>query len=190
MKEIEAIVHSIYPLSGHSLTQIKDLIEYQECKKGNTFIEKGKHDYYEYFLIEGVCRSYVLNPEGEEITIAFFNPGNVLSPFVTRTVDGISNINFQSLTNIRIGVMNASKFLDLMVDHLDAREFGNMVLKIELQNKVEKEIGQASMTAKERLINFREKYPLLENLVPHTTIATYLGITNISLSRLRKELLL
>ena len=76
-----------------------------------------------------------------------------------------------------------------MVDHLDTREFGNMVLKLELQNKVEKEIGHASLTAKDRLLKFREKYPLLENLVPHTTIATYLGITNISLSRLRKELI-
>jgi hypothetical protein len=85
--------------------------------------------------------------------------------------------------------MDASKFLSLMVDHLDAREFGNMVLKIELKNKVEKEIGHASLTAKERLLKFREQYALLENLVPHTTIATYLGITNISLSRLRKELL-
>ena len=85
--------------------------------------------------------------------------------------------------------MDASKFLDLMVDHLDAREFGNMVLKIELKNKVEKEIGQASLTAKERLLKFREQYSSLENLVPHTTIATYLGITNISLSRLRRDLL-
>jgi CRP-like cAMP-binding protein len=55
--------------------------------------------------------------------------------------------------------------------------------------KVEKEIGLASFTAKKRLIRFREQYALLENLIPHTDIATYLGITNISLSRLRKELL-
>ena len=76
-----------------------------------------------------------------------------------------------------------------MVNHMDTREFGNMVLKIELQNKVDKEIGHASLTARERLLKFREQFSLLENLVPHTTIASYLGITNISLSRLRKELI-
>ena len=189
MKEIEDIINSIYQVSGHSLKQIIDLVEYQEYKKGSCFIEKGTHNYYEYFLVDGICRSFVLSPEGEEISIAFFNPGTVLSPFVTRTVEDISNINFQALTDIKVGTMDASKFLSLMVDHLDAREFGNMVLKIELQNKVDKEIGHASLTAKERLLKFREQYALLENLVPHTTIATYLGITNISLSRLRKELL-
>ena len=189
MKETEQIIKSIYPLSVNSLNQVIDLIEYEEYKKGSCFIEKEKHNYHEYFLLDGICRSYVLNPEGEEITIAFFNPGSVLSPYVTRTVNGISNLNFQALTDLKVGIMDASEFLRLMVDHLDTREFGNMVLKLELQNKVEKEIGNASLTAKERLLRFREQYPLLENMVPHTTIATYLGITNISLSRLRKELL-
>ena len=176
-------------MSVSSTNQIIDIIEYEEYKKGSCFIEKGSHNYHEYFLLDGICRSFVLNPEGEEITIAFFNPGTVLSPFVTRTVSEISNLSFQALTDIKVGIMDASEFLGLMVEHLDAREFGNMVLKIELQNKVEKEIGHASLTARERLLKFREEYPLLENMVPHTTIATYLGITNISLSRLRKELL-
>lgn len=189
MEDIEEIVRSIYPVSGHSMNLIKDLIEFQEQEKGQIFIELGSHDQSEYFILDGICRSYILSPEGEEITIAFFTAGDVLSPYVTRTVRGISNLNFQALTGLTLGTMDADKFLDLMVEVLDIREFGNMVLKLELMNKVEKEIGHASLTARERLLKFREKYPLLENLVPHTTIATYLGITNISLSRLRKELL-
>jgi CRP-like cAMP-binding protein len=189
MKDIAEIINAIYPISGDSLNKIIDITDYREYNKGTCFIEKGTHDYNEYFLLDGICRSYLLNPEGEEITIAFFKPGSVLSPYVTRTVEGISNLNFQALTDIHVGIMDASIFLDLMVEHLDIRDFGNMVLKLELQNKVEKEIGHASLTAKERLLKFREEYTLLENLVPHTTIATYLGITNISLSRLRKELI-
>ena len=152
-------------------------------------MKKGNAKTTNIFLLDGICRSYVLNPEGEEITIAFFKPGTVLSPWVTRTVHEISNLNFQALTDIHVGILDASRFLDLMVEHLDIREFGNMVLKLELKSKVEKEIRHASLTAKERLLKFREEYALLENLVPHTTIATYLGITNISLSRLRKELI-
>lgn len=176
MEIIEKIIRSIYPVSGHSMNLIKDLVEHQEQEKGNCFIEQGKHNQSEYFVLVGICRSFLLSPEGEEITIAFFTPGDVLSPFVTRTVNGISNLNFQALTGVTLGTMDADKFQDLMVDVLDIREFGNMVLKLELMNKVEKEIGHASLTARERLLIFREKYPMLENLVPHTTIATYLGI--------------
>ena len=188
MERIEEIFNTVYPISMDSLKKVLDITEYAGINKGATFIEIDKRNNYEYYLLDGICRSYVLNPEGEEITIAFFKPGSVLSPWVTRTVDGISNLNFQALTDIQVGIMDASLFLDLMVEYLDIREFGNMVLKLELKRKVEKELGQASLTAKERLLKFREEYTLLENLVPHTTIATYLGITTISLSRLRKEL--
>jgi hypothetical protein len=63
------------------------------------------------------------------------------------------------------------------------------VLRAELLKKVQKEIGMASLAGKERLLQFRKEFPMLENLVPHTDIATYLGITNITLSRLRRELI-
>lgn len=188
MNELKAIIDAVYPLSDTSLRQISDVTEYLNCQVGECFIEKGKRNSREYFIMEGICRSYLINPEGEEITISFFNAKSVLSPFVTRTVNGISNLNFQALTNLKIGVIDSSLFEEMMVNNLEIREFGNMVLKMELKKKVDKEIGMASFTARERLIKFREEYRILENLVPHSAIATYLGITNVSLSRLRKDL--
>lgn len=76
-----------------------------------------------------------------------------------------------------------------MVVNLEIRAWGNEVLKHELALKVKREIQLASLNAKGRLLKFREQFPLLENLVPHPAIASYLGITNVSLSRLRKETL-
>lgn len=189
MKEIikDIVLHTV-PMSATSLEAIIDIVEYVEYQKNEIFIEKGKRNSREYFVLEGVCRSFLLNPEGEEITISFFTGQSVLSPFTTRTYNGLSNVNFQALTPLKMGVMDADTFEKFMVDNLEIREFGNIVLRNELKQKVEKEIGMASLTAKERLIKFREQYPLLENLIPHTTISTYLGITNISLSRLRNEL--
>ncbi len=175
-------------MSETSLAAIVDIVEYIEYQKEELFIRESKRNFNEYFIIEGVCRSFLFNPEGEEITISFFTDNTIISPYTTRISNGLSNLNFQALTPLKLGVMNAATFEELMVDDLEIREFGNRVLRDELSHKVEKEIGMASLSAKERLIKFREQYPLLENLIPHTTISTYLGITNISLSRLRSEL--
>jgi CRP-like cAMP-binding protein len=189
MKDITRnILLSICPMSEISLEAILDIVEFIEFQKDEVFIEKSKRNSYEYFVLEGVCRSFLLNPEGEEITISFFTDSSVISPYTTRTSNGFSNLNFQALTPLKLGVMDASRFEEFMVENLEIREFGNRVLRKELNQKVEKEIGMASLTAKERLLRFREKYPILENLIPHTTISSYLGITNISLSRLRNEL--
>ena len=183
------LVNKVSPVSEVSLDLISDLIVIEDYEKGDLFINRGKKNNKEYFVYEGVCRSFLLSPEGEEVTISYFLEGSVLSPNKTRTANQISHLNFQALTNITVASLNADKFEQLMINHMDIREFGNMVLQNELLAKVEKEIALASLNAKERLILFREKYHFLENLISHVDIASYLGITNISLSRLRKELM-
>jgi CRP-like cAMP-binding protein len=188
-RKVKNIIDSIYPLSEKSFLKIEKLLEYKTFKKGEIFILKNSRDENEYFVLEGVCKSYLMNPEGEDITISFFKENSILSPHSIRTSKNISNIYFKALTNLQLAAVNAQKFEYLMIENDDVRAFANTVLHNELILKVQKEIGLASLSAKERLLAFRKKNSLLENLVPHTDIASYLGITNISLSRLRKELL-
>jgi CRP-like cAMP-binding protein len=183
------LVNKVSPVSEGSLDLMSDLIVVEVYEKGDMFIDRGKKNNKEYFVYEGVCRSFLLSPEGEEVTISYFLEGDVLSPNKTRTANQISHLNFQALTKVTVASLNAEKFEQLMINQIDIREFGNMVLQNELLAKVEKEIALASLNAKERLILFREKYHFLENLISHVDIASYLGITNISLSRLRKGLL-
>jgi len=183
------LINKVSPVSEGSLDLVNDLILIEVYEKGDVFIDRGKRNNKEYFVYEGICRSFLLSPESEEVTISYFLEGSVLSPNKTRTANQISHLNFQALTKLTLASLNADKFEQLMINHIDIREFGNMVLQNELLTKVEKEIGLASLNAKERLILFRKKYHFLENLISHVDIASYLGITNISLSRLRKGLM-
>jgi CRP-like cAMP-binding protein len=183
------LINKVSPVSEGSLDLLSDLILVEVYEKGDVFIDRGIKNNKEYFVYEGVCRSFLLSPEGEEVTISYFLEGSVLSPNKTRTANQISHLNFQALTKLTVASLDADKFEQLMIKYIDIREFGNMVLQNELLAKVEKEIGLASLSAKERLILFREKHHFLENLISHVDIASYLGITNVSLSRLRKELM-
>lgn len=185
---VKNIINKISPISDKSFLEIERLLEFESYPKGETFISKNKRNDNEYFVLNGICKSYLINPEGEEITISFFVENSILSPHSTRVSNNKSSHYFKALTELEVASINAIAFEKLMIDNLEIRNFGNAVLQLELQSKVEKEIGLASFTAKERLIAFRQKHKGLENLIPHTDIASYLGITNISLSRLRKDL--
>jgi CRP-like cAMP-binding protein len=187
-EEVKKIIHRIFPITENSFQLIKELLIPESYKKGETFIQRNKRNEKEYFILSGVCKSYLINPEGDEITISLFTENSVLSPFQIRTSKGISNLNFKALTDLELATIDAKEFEWMMINNLEIRNFGNTVLRNELSQKVEKEIGLASLTAKERLLKFREQFPMLENLIPHTDIASYLGITNISLSRLRSDL--
>lgn len=186
---IKEIIDSIYPISANSIKEIEPLLQIEDVKKGETFVKRNQRNKNEYFVLDGVCRSYLINPEGEEITISFFTSKSILSPYTTRTIVEKSVLNFQALTEVKIVSIDAIEFEKLMIENLEIRNFANTVLRDELAKKINKEIGLASLTAKERLIKFRNQFPMLENLVPHPDIASYLGITNISLSRLRRDLM-
>ena len=189
MKEtVKNIINGVYPISARAFEEIENLLEIASYSKGVTFISKNKREKKEYFVLKGICKSYLINPAGEEITISFFLENTILSPHSTRTSNKISTHYFKSLTDVELASIDAGRFEQLMIENTEIRSFGNAVLQNELKSKVEKEIALASLSAKERLIEFRRKYRGLENLIPHTDIASYLGITNISLSRLRKEL--
>lgn len=185
---IKEIINSIYPISENSLKEIESKMEKVTIAKGETFINRNRRDNKEYFVLDGICRSYLVNPEGEEITISFFTKSSIISPFSTRTENEISLLNFQAVTELLIGAIDARLFEKLMIENKEIRHFGNAVLQNELKKKIAKEIGLASLSAKERLLNFRTDFPNLENQIPHTIIASYLGITSISLSRLRGDL--
>jgi len=186
--KVKNIINQYYPISEKSFHEIEKLLVPETYQKGDVFIAENKENHKEYFVLNGICKSYVINPDGTEITISFFIEGKVLSPHSIRTPKGISNQNFKALTEMKLASVNAVEFRNLMIRNPEIRTFANTVLQNELILKVDKEIGLASLSARERLKKFRHQYPMLENLIPHTDIATYLGITNISLSRLRKDL--
>lgn len=185
--KIRTIIKSVASISSRSIDKIESLAQYQSIKKGSYLTQVGQTNKLEYFVLQGICKSFLHDPEGEEVSLCFFMSGSIISPFTTRTRDGKSILNIRALTEIEIAAMDANDFEQLMVEDLEIRHFGNTVLRNELMTKVQKEIGLASLTAKSRLEILRKQYPNLENLIPHTDIASYLGITPISLSRLRSK---
>jgi len=84
--------------------------------------------------------------------------------------------------------LEAKEFEVLRSENEEVRNCAFTVLQNELLMKVSKEIGLASLTAKGRLKRFWHEYHNLEHLIPHPYIASYQGITNISLSRLRSQI--
>ena len=185
--KVENIINKVFPISAKSFGEIERLLEYETHPKGETFVSRNKQNGKEYFVLSGICKSYLINPVGEEITIGFFLENSIISLHSTRTSGNVSSYYFKALTVVELATIDASEFERLIIENVEIRNFGNTVLQNELMLKIEKEIGLASLSAKERLIQFREKHKALENLVPHTDIASYLGITNISLSRLRRD---
>lgn len=186
-KELSQILNTIYPLTDQAISDISSIVNFANVEKGENFVKLNARNNLEYILMDGVCRSYIIDYDGNEATLCFFISGNAFPPNQIRTVKQKSLYNMEAITKSTIAYFNSEQFIQIMHKHKEAENWGRSVFDVELKNKVLKELNLITLPAKDRLKNFRAEYPMLENLIPHSYIASYLGISPVSLSRLRGQ---
>jgi CRP-like cAMP-binding protein len=185
----------------HFLTQIFNVQnftpeEFELILSQYTRIEFQKNDYlipynsvagYYYFVESGFARSYVMNPEGDDITTKFFGEKDIVIDWHSYFLRSNSRESIQAITKCVAWKITFENFMKLF--KIEAfREVGRTRL---VNNYFELKSHSVSMIAdpaKERYLNLVKEKPDIVQSVPLKQIATYLGITDTSLSRIRKEI--
>lgn len=183
---LHQLLQRYLPLSGNSIARIESVVKPVELRVGDLIAEPQSRDMYEYLLISGVIQRYVISDDGVPVTTALYCDGTVLTPHMARTENGLSLYYLKALTNCCVYFIPVREFDALRYSFEDIRLFGMKVVEEELRRTLENETFQRSRSALDRLLHFRKTNPGLENRIPHTVIASFLGITPVSLSRLRK----
>jgi len=155
--------------------------------KNDIIFSEDKKNNNEYFLFEGVLQRFNANENGENVTTGFYLQNAVITPHFARTIKGKNIFSLQALTEVQIGEVPVAIFDNLRFGNKDFQHFGQHVIEQELSKNILTDIAYRSSNAKERLSLLRKTYPNIENLIPHNLIASYLGITKVSFSRLRSE---
>lgn len=158
-----------------------------ELNRMELIFSKDKANEFEYILVNGILHRLNMNEKGEIITTGLYMGPRVITPHFARTVNNKNIFSLQALTNVVLLEIPVKQLDELRYKEPEFRLFGQNVLENELATNLQDDINYRSLTAKEKLTLLRNAFPGIENLVPHQVIASYLGITNVSLSRLRKE---
>lgn len=187
-KRLREIVGSVAPVSRGAFDRLAAVTEFSELPAGRTFVRAGRRDASEYIVIDGLVRAFAGSGGTQDVTLAFYPGGAILTPHVARTRGGLSSVSCGTLEPSVLAAFDALRFSRLMRLDPEIRAFAGRVLEEELIRKTGKELALATLPALDRLLGMRRDYPGLENRVSHGHIASYLGITRISLSRLRNAL--
>jgi hypothetical protein len=162
--------------------------EIQMIAKGDTVFHEKRFNGFEYFQFEGISQRFNVDHKFNPITTGIYQHETVITPHFARTPKGLSVFSLQALTDCVFLTIPAGQFREISDQNTQVRMFGRAVVEREFMQSLRFEELFRSHSAKDRLFFFRENYPNLENLVPHTVIASFLGITPVSLSRLRHDL--
>ena len=180
------LVDSIERGSGHSLKVLIPMMSRHEVYRNETLFQAGQENQFEYFLLNGLLRSFILDEQGNETTVAFHSAPCVITPCLARSENSISLISCEAIQTSRIVRFSQSELLDLMLKDVHARRWGNRVMQTELVRRARREWSLAAESGAQRLERFGKEHPDIASSVSAKIIATYLGITPVTLSRLRR----
>ena len=185
---IASIANAIAPLDSNVLEELMGSIRVQVLEPKEFLLRVGQPANHEYFLIAGVLRSWIGDAQGSEVTLDFSVGPSILTPAIARVFGGHSRINCQALTHARLAKFEVPKLIALMRSVPIAQCWGDAVLRAELMRRVDREWELAALPAAQRWEIFQKKFPMLDGRVAQHYIASYLGITPVSLSRLKAKI--
>lgn len=172
-------------------TLIDQLISHckiKQVKKGEFLLRQGEKCKHSFFVERGLLRQYSIDNKGKEHILQFAPENWFMTDRESVYFNEPSHYFIQALENSELVLMDENIILTLSKSDPQFLEFNNKLLHNHIRH-LQKRITQLlSATAEERYLDFIKIYPDLLLRVPQTLIASYLGITPESLSRVRKEL--
>lgn len=176
------------PIPKAKADLIASYFEETVIQKGQLLISEGSISKKSYFLEKGIVRCYLHNREGEEITTRFYSAPDFLNDFHSFFKQKPSEENFEALTDSRVWTIDLKNVQYCFHNIPEFREWGRMMLTMNYVKMHQQMISFHKYDAKERYLKMLQQRPELLQHVPLKYIASYLGITKHSLSRIRKEI--
>ena len=154
--------------------------------KNEYLLKQGQVSNY-YYLAEGFVRAFTFDTDGNEITTFFYPQGRVAFEAASFFLRQPSTENLQAITDCKVFATNFEKLNTLFHSVPEFREFGRAMLVKEFVAYKQRTLSMINKTAEERYNKLVTDHSEILQHAPLKHIASYLGMTDTSLSRIRKE---
>jgi CRP-like cAMP-binding protein len=155
----------------------------------HTYLEKkGVKPNKIYLLADGIVRVFLLLDNGKEINKNLFFPISFVASLTALIKEEASTLNYQTLTTCTVYELDFNTVKEFMKTHESVKDLYLKILENVYVNYEARQLELASLDATERYLKLRKQYPNIDNLIPQFQIASYLNITPVQLSRIRKTL--
>ena len=156
--------------------------------KNHYLLNEGQTENHYWFIESGFVRSYVIDTEGKDITTNFYAAGDIVIDWTSFFLRNPTRENIQALTDCICWQLDFDTFQQLFHSIQSFREQGRTTLVNSYFALKRQSVSMIADQAKERYICLMKEKPHIIQNIPLKHIATYLGITDTSLSRIRKEI--
>lgn len=173
--------------------EISSMIEncvVKTVKKDEFLLRKDENCKHSFFVEKGLLRQYSIDEKGKEHILSFAPESWIVTDRESVYFNQPSAYFIQALENSQVILLDEKFFLLISKKFPKFNDFNTRLLHNHIRHLKKRIKLLLSAVAEDRYLKFLKMYPDIVNRVPQTMIASYLGITPESLSRVRKELAL
>lgn len=170
------------------LEEIFQAHEKVHFQKGEFILEEGNVANEYYILEKGLVRSFVNDFSGNEVTTNFFADNEIIIEVSSLFQRIPTQENIVCITDCECFKFSFENFEELFHKIPNLREWGRAWMSQELFASKQRSVEMFTLSATSRYLKLLEQKPQVVQFAPLKQIASYLGITDTSLSRIRKEI--
>lgn len=188
LEDFKKYIQSKSDITDESFQALSENLKYRKIKKGEILLREGEICVHSFFVSTGLLRSYTIDEQGKEHIIQFAPEEWIIADRSSTFFNLPSELNIDAIEDsevvfLSVDFINNASCLDVNFASYNNKALHSHILH--LQKRVNLLLGA---TAEHRYLDFIRLYPSLTLRIPQWMIASYLGITPESLSRVRKEL--
>ncbi len=179
--------HSLFPIQKEIVEKITETFCDFTLNKNTILLDKDTISTKTYFLEKGYMRSYILNEDNEEVTTNIYSAPCFVNDFLSFFKKQPTKEVYQTLTDCSLWETSFKNVQTNFHNITEFREFSRLLFVINYYKLNDRLIEMASQKAETRYLNLLKLQPHIFQQVSLKVIASYLGITDSTLSRIRKE---
>ncbi|MFK7934395.1 MAG: Crp/Fnr family transcriptional regulator [Saprospiraceae bacterium] len=187
MKELINKIRSSQALSAEAEAYLYEISKKKTFAKGAVLIRQGQTVNKIFFVLEGCLRSYCIDKNGKEHTLQFGIKNWWISDYIAIHNNESATLTVECLKESTVIEFNAKKLNSIFTLFPEYEPFQRNLLERHVVSLHKRILNQLQLTAAERYDLFLAQYPDIEQFTRNYHIASYLGITQESLSRIRVE---
>ncbi len=174
--------------SSDEKKSIESKLEKLTLKKGTTILKAGDLVTNQYYVFDGCLRTYFIDNSGKEHTLQFAINDWWISDYTAFFTSTKAIMHIETIQNATLYKISKENMEILYKEIPQVETFFRKKMERAFTSFQKRILASLSQSAKERYLSFITTYPNIEQNVKNFHIASYLGITTESLSRIRKEI--
>ena len=175
-------------MSPAQWSELEPLLTISEYRKGDPLVRQGDEEMEQFFILEGMLKRVVSNPEGREMILRFAAEAEMDTSYAAWRLRTPVPYSIVAVTKVRTAELSMPVWVEFLESHADVKSrFEYEVMKL-MSEVMAHSITLHLLDAPGRLSRFQRKHPELVGRIPKKELAAYLNLTPETLSRLKQKL--